>query len=79
MPFAYAEDRQLVQVFGQATAPSRGCGRSRSRPRGLRVQARDLVGGRLGAGDGMAALGDQLLDQLGARGLVLNQHDNRLE
>jgi hypothetical protein len=29
--------------------------------------------------DGVAAVGDQLLDQLGARGLVLDQHDIGLE
>jgi hypothetical protein len=35
---------------------------------GLRIKTHDLVGGRLVAGDAMAAVGDQLLDQLGARG-----------
>ena len=34
---------------------------------GLRIKTHDLVGGRLVAGDAMAAVGDQLLDQLGAR------------
>src|SRR5207244_961789 len=38
-----------------------------------------LVGGRLVAGDAMTAVGDQLLDQLGARGLVLDQHLVRTE
>jgi hypothetical protein len=35
----------------------------------------DIVGLRLIAGDGVEAVGDQLLDQLGARRLVLDQHD----
>jgi hypothetical protein len=35
------------------------------------VHPHDLVGGRLVAGDAVAALGDQFLDQLGARGLVV--------
>ena len=39
--------------------------------RGLRVQTHDLVAGRLVASDTVAAIGDQLLDQLGARSLVL--------
>src|SRR5208282_5982529 len=34
---------------------------------------------RLVAGDGVEAVGDQVLDQLGARRLVLDQHDIRLE
>ena len=41
----------------------------------LRVHAHDLVLTRLVAGGGVEAIGDQLLDQLGARGLVLDQHD----
>ena len=39
----------------------------------------DLVAGRLVARDAVAAIGDQLLDQLGARGLVLDQHYVRTE
>ena len=35
----------------------------------------DFIGLRLIAGDGVEALSDQVLDQLGARGLVLDQHD----
>jgi hypothetical protein len=42
-------------------------------------RAHDLVLTRLVAGDGVEAVGDQLLDQLGARGLVLNQHDTGAE
>ena len=41
---------------------------------GLGVQPRRLVAGRRIAGDAMAAVGDQLLDQLGAGGLILDQH-----
>jgi hypothetical protein len=43
--------------------------------RGLRVHAHDLVGLRPVAGNRVETLGDQLLDQLRARGLVLDQHD----
>src|SRR4051794_27885219 len=39
----------------------------------------DLVGGRLVTGDGVAAILDQLLDQLRAGGLVFDQHDRCLE
>src|SRR6266852_3802563 len=42
-------------------------------------RAHDLVGLRLVAGDGVEALLDQFLDQLGARGLVLEQHDIGVE
>src|ERR1700680_4663436 len=42
--------------------------------RGLGIQPHGLVGGRLVAGNTMAAVGDQFLDQLGARGLVFDQH-----
>jgi hypothetical protein len=47
--------------------------------RGLRIETHDLVAGRLVARDAVAAVGDQLLDQLGARGLVLDQHFVRTE
>jgi hypothetical protein len=46
---------------------------------GLRVHAHRLLVGRLVARDAMAALGDQILDQLSARGLVLDQHDAGVE
>ena len=46
---------------------------------GLRVHAHDLVALRLVAGDGVEADLDQFLDQLGARGLVLDQHDAGIE
>src|ERR1700730_10359036 len=47
--------------------------------RGLRVQPRDLFAVRLVARDAMTAVSDQLLDQLGARRLVLDQHDIGVE
>jgi hypothetical protein len=43
------------------------------------VQPHDLVAFRFVAGDRVAPVGDQLLDQLGARGLVLDQHDIGIE
>ena len=39
----------------------------------MRVPPHDLVAVRLVASDAMATIGDQFLDQLGARGLVLDQ------
>jgi hypothetical protein len=45
----------------------------------LRVHAHDLVGLRLVAGDGGETVDDQFLDQLGAGGLDLPQHDARLK
>jgi hypothetical protein len=73
------EDRHLVEVFGD---PRRGLGdvdKAVLDYRGLSVHAHGLVAGRLVARHAMAALGDELLDQLGARGLVLDQHDTRIE
>ena len=57
----------------------RGYGQAVLDHRGLRVQAHRLVAGRLTARDTMAPIGDQILDQLGARGLVLDQHNARTE
>src|SRR6516162_11577802 len=62
----------------RAMAPSRGCDKAVLDQRGLRVQAHDLVAGRLVARDTMAPVRDQLLDQLGTRGLVLDQHYIRI-
>ena len=45
----------------------------------LRVHAHDLVALRLVLGDGRASIDDQLLDQLGARGHVLDQHNAGVE
>ena len=39
----------------------------------MRVPPHDLLAVRLIAGDTVAAIGNQFLDQLGARGLVLDQ------
>src|SRR5437868_2609158 len=68
-----------MEVFGEP-----GCGlgnvdKAAVDHPGLRVQTHDLVAGRLVARDTMAAILDQLLDQLGARGLVLDQHLSRVE
>jgi hypothetical protein len=43
--------------------------------RSVCVHVHDLVRLRLVAGDGMMAVDHQLLDQLGAERLVLDQHD----
>jgi hypothetical protein len=43
--------------------------------RSVSVYVHDLVRLRLVAGDGMMAVDHQLLDQLGAERLVLDQHD----
>src|SRR5439155_27363496 len=42
-------------------------------------RAHDLVGLRLVAGDGVEAELHQFLDRVGARGLVLDQHDTGIE
>ena len=47
--------------------------------RGLRVHAHDLIGLWLVAGDRVQTLGHQLLDQLGAGRLILDQHHARRE
>src|SRR5271168_242580 len=73
------EDRHLVEVFGE---PRRGLGdvdKAVLDHCGLSVHAHRLVAGRLVARHAVAALDDELLDQLGARGLVLDQHDTRIE
>ena len=73
------EHRELVQVFGE---PRRGFGdvdKAVLNDSGLRVHAHRLLVIRLVTGDAMAALGDQILDQLRARGLVLDQHDAGVE
>ena len=67
-----AGSSELVQVFRQ---PRRGFGevdKAILDDRSLRVHAHRLLVGRLVARDAMAALGDQILDQLGARGFVLD-------
>ena len=47
--------------------------------RGLGVHADDLVRLRLVTGDRVQTVLDQLLDQLGAGGLVLDQHNTGVE
>jgi hypothetical protein len=77
--FAVREDGHLVQV---CVEPSRRFG-DVDKPvldqRGLRVQAHDLVACRLVARDTMAPVRDQLLDQLGARNLIFDQHFGRIK
>src|SRR6202043_2867330 len=69
---AFRKHRHLVEVFGEPRRRLRNMDKAVIDYSGLRIKAHDLVGGRLVAGDAMAAVGDQLLDQLGARGLVLD-------
>src|SRR5437868_12344489 len=76
---AFRKHRHLVEVFGEPRRRLRNADKAALDYSGLRIQTHDLVGGRLVAGDAMAAVGDQLLDQLGARGLVLDQHLVRTE
>ncbi len=76
---AVGEHRQLVQVFGKPAGLLGQVKKAVLDYRGLGVHAHDLVGLRLVAGDRMQAQLDQFLDQLGARGLVLDQHDTRIE
>src|SRR5215510_7792647 len=76
---AVREYCELMEVFGQ---PWRGFGdvdKAVFDYRGLRMHTHRLLVGRLVAGDAMAALGDQILDQLRARSLVLDQHDAGVE
>src|SRR6266446_1752837 len=72
---AFRKDRHLVKVFGEPGSLFWDMDKAVFDHRGLRVQAHDLVAFRLVAGDRMEPVGDQILDQLGARGLVLDQHD----
>src|SRR5271163_2623258 len=76
---ASRKSRQLVQVFGEPSRLSGEVNKAVLDHRGLRVHPHDLVGLRLVAGDGVQAFVDQLLDQLGAGGLVLDQDHARLE
>src|SRR5437868_13107590 len=73
------EHRHLVKIFCE---PGGGLGdmdKAVLDHCGLRVQTHGLVASRLVAGDTVAAIVDQLLDQLGARSLVLDQHLARTE
>src|SRR6266850_2473959 len=62
---AVREDGQLMEVFGKPRCGLRYVDKAVLDHRGLRIQAHDLVGGRLVAGDTITPIGDQLLDQLG--------------
>jgi hypothetical protein len=72
------EHRHLVQIFGEPWRGLWDVDKAVLDDRGLRIQAHDLVGGRQIARDAVAAISDQLLDQLGARSLVLDQHLGRV-
>src|SRR6516165_5341681 len=71
---AIGEDGHLVEVFGEPRCTLWDVDKPVLDHRGLRVHPHDLVAVRLVAGDPVAAVGDQFLDQLSARGLVLDQH-----
>src|SRR5215469_17342434 len=66
---AIGKHRHLVQVFGKPRCILRDRDKAVFDHCGLRVQPHDLLALRLVAGDTVAALADQFLDQLGARGL----------
>ena len=55
----------------------RGCDKTVLDHAGLRVHAHCLLDGRLAARDAMAAIRNQVLDQLCSGGLVLDQHNIR--
>ena len=76
---ALREHRQLVEIFGEPRGGLGNVDKAVLDHRGLRVQTHGLVAGRLVARDAVASVGDQLLDQLSARGLVLDQHFVRPE
>jgi hypothetical protein len=66
---AVREHRQFVQIFGEP-----GCG-PRQTHEAVFDQTHDLFGLRSIAADRVQALADEFLDQLGARGLVLDRDD----
>ena len=63
------ECRHLVQVLCEPRCGTRQVDKAVLDHRGLRVHTHDLVRLRLIAGHGVEAFGNQLLDQLGPRGL----------
>ena len=63
---AVGEHGQLVEVLGEPGSTFGDSGKAVLDHRGLCVQTHGFVEGRLIPGDGIAALGDQLLDQLRA-------------
>src|SRR5690242_14755216 len=68
-----------MEVFGEPRGGFRNVNEAVLDQRGLRVQAQDLLGGRLVAGHTVAAISYQLLDELSAGGLVLDQHLGRIK
>src|SRR5207302_1667992 len=68
---AIGKDGHLVEVFGEPRCGLRDIDKAVLDHRGLGIQPHGLVGDWLVSGDTMTAVGDQFLDQLGARGLVL--------
>ena len=72
---AIGERAELVQIWGEPRCGVGQVDKAVLDHSGLRVHAHDLVELRLIAGHGIEAFGNQLLDQRGARGLVLNQYD----
>src|SRR6516164_2628791 len=74
---AIREGAQLVQILGEPRCRVGEVDKAVFDHCRLRVHAHDLVELRLVAGHRVEAFGDQLLDQLGARGLVLDQYDTR--
>jgi len=71
---AARQRRQLMEVFGEPPRLLGQVDKAVLDHRDLGVHPHDLVGGRLVAANSMATVIDQVLDQLGARGLVLDQH-----
>src|SRR5438105_8415546 len=76
---ALGEHRHLVEIFGEPRGGLGNVDKAVLDYRGLRVQTHGLIASRLVPDDALAAIGDQLLDQLGAGGLVLDQHLGRTE
>jgi hypothetical protein len=76
---SFRKHRQLVEVLVESRRRLGDADETMLDHCGLRVQAHDLLAGRLVAGDAVAAVVDQLLDQLGAGRLVLDQHNIRSE
>ena len=69
------EGGELVEVIGEPGGIGGEVDEAARDHGGLRVQAHDFVArGRVG-GDGVEPFGDELLDQLGAGGLVLDEDD----
>src|SRR6516165_2315755 len=74
---AFWEDDHLMEVLGEPRRVFGNTDEAVLDHRGLRMHAHDLVGGRLVPRHTIAAILDQLLYQLCAGSLVLDQHDIR--